>query len=283
MDVNVATAQAGQQAAALAERYGGADAAPAAPGPWNDTLALLLSHRSVRGYRSDPVPAGTLEALVAAAQSAATSSNLQTWSVVVVDDPATRAALAKIAGNQKHIEECPLFLVWLADVSRNERMASEEGTVLAGTPFLETFLVAAIDAALAAQNAVVAAESLGLSNVYIGALRNRPEEVAALLGLPPGTMAVFGLCVGYPKPGAESAVKPRLAQPVVLHRGRYGTPEERSLRADYDARLGEYSARHEMSATSWTKRVIARIGTIAALNGRDTLREALNRMGFPLR
>ena len=66
-------------AAALTARYG-AGAEPKI-GPWNDTMALLLSHRSVRGYRPDALPAGTLESLIAAAQSAATSSNLQTWSV----------------------------------------------------------------------------------------------------------------------------------------------------------------------------------------------------------
>ena len=65
---------------ALAARYG-ADALPAA-GPWNSTMDLLLSHRSVRGYRADALPDGTLETLIAAAQSAATSSNLQTWSVI---------------------------------------------------------------------------------------------------------------------------------------------------------------------------------------------------------
>ena len=67
------------QQAALAARYGAA--APAA-GPWNATIAGMLDHRSVRGYRPDALPPGTLETLVAAAQSAATSSNLQTWSVV---------------------------------------------------------------------------------------------------------------------------------------------------------------------------------------------------------
>ena len=72
------------QQAALAARYGAA--APAA-GPWNATIAGMLDHRSVRGYRPDALPAGTLETLVAAAQSAATSSNLQTWSVVSVEDP----------------------------------------------------------------------------------------------------------------------------------------------------------------------------------------------------
>jgi nitroreductase len=105
-------------------------------------MALLLSHRSVRGYRSDPLPEGTLESLIAAAQSAATSSNLQTWSVVSVNDPEKRKALAAIAGGQKHIEQCPIFLIFIADVSRNERLGEQEGVALAGMPFLETFLVA---------------------------------------------------------------------------------------------------------------------------------------------
>ena len=73
---------------ALSLRYG-VDAIPAA-GPCNDHIAQLLSHRSVRGYRTDPLPEGTLQTLVAAAQSAATSSNLQTWSVICVTDPALR-------------------------------------------------------------------------------------------------------------------------------------------------------------------------------------------------
>ncbi|WP_135466286.1 NADPH-dependent oxidoreductase [Crenalkalicoccus roseus] len=268
--------------AALAARYGAAAAAPAAAA-WNDTIALLLAHRSVRGYRPDPPPPGTLEALVAAAQSAATSSNLQAWSVVSVTDPATRAALARIANGQAHIEECPIFLVWIADLSRHARLAEAEGAALEGLPYLETFLVAVIDAALAAQNAVIAAESLGLSTVYIGALRNRPEEVAALLGLPRGAMAVFGLCVGYAREGAEGEVKPRLPQAAVLHHGRYGTEGEAALRAGYDRALAAFSARQEMAQAGWTGRVLARLGRLRALSGRDRMREALAALGFPLR
>ncbi|WP_431268604.1 nitroreductase family protein [Dankookia sp. P2] len=155
------------QQAALAARYG---AAVPMAGPWNSTIAGMLDHRSVRGYRPDALPPGTLETLVAAAQSAATSSNLQTWSVVSVEDPAARAVMAEIAGGQKHILECPLFLVFLADVGRNDRLGIEEGRLLAGMPYLETFLVAAIDAALAAQNAVVAAEKSGpVHRLYRGA------------------------------------------------------------------------------------------------------------------
>ena len=267
---------------ALEKRYG---AAVPPAGPWNEHIALLLSHRSVRGYLPDAVPDGTLETLVAAAQSAATSSNLQTWSVVCVEDPKVRAELATIANNQKHIEECPLFLVWCADVSRLQRLGEAEGVELEALPYLETFLVAAIDAALAAQNAVVAAESIGLSTVYIGALRNRPAEVASLLGLPPGVMGVFGLCVGYAKPEAAAEVKPRLPQSLVLHHGRYGVPaeQENAERIAYDTTLEAFSERNGMGKVDWSKRAINRTGKIAALSGRHILRETLNRLGFPLK
>jgi len=255
------------KAEALALRYG-ADALPPA-GPWNDHIALLLSHRSVRGYRPDALPAGTLETLVAAAQSAATSSNLQTWSVVAVSDPAARLAMAKAAGNQKHIEQCPLFLVWCADVSRNARLGEQEGAELPTLPYLETFLVAA--------------ESLGLSTVYIGALRNDPALVAGLLGLPPGVMGVFGLCVGYAAPEVTNAVKPRLPQAAVLFHDRYGTAEEPALRAGYDAKMAAFSAQHEMGTTSWSQRVIARMGKLTAMGGRDKLTDVLKSLGFPLK
>lgn len=267
-------------AAALTLRYG-AGGEPKA-GPWNDTIALLLSNRSVRGYRPDPVPAGTLETLVAAAQSAATSSNLQTWSVVAVDKPEVRQELATIAGNQKHIEQCPLFLVFLADVSRNTRLSEQEGVELVGLPYLEAFLVASIDAALAAQNTVVAAESLGLSGVYIGALRNNVQRVAELLGLPPGATPVFGLCLGYALPGREGEVKPRLPQEAVLHRETYDA-DDRAHRAAYDPRLAAFSKRNEMQGDGWTQRVISRLGTMKALAGRDKLKDALIALGFPLK
>ncbi|MBB3898829.1 NADPH-dependent oxidoreductase [Roseococcus suduntuyensis] len=278
--MDIATPIATTKQEALTARYG---AATPAAGPWNEHIALLLSHRSIRGYRPDAPPAGTLETLVAAAQSAATSSNLQTWSVVSVTDPAKRAAMAKLAGNQKHIEQCPIFLVWCADLSRNARMAEAEGRVLEGLPYLESFLVAAIDAALAAQNAVVAAESLGLSTVYIGALRNDPEQVAQLVALPPGVMGVFGLCVGYAAEGVANEVKPRLPQASVLHHDTYATEGEASLRAAYDGEMAAFSARQGMDNDNWSGRVLQRMGSIRALNGRDRLKAAVRALGFPLK
>lgn len=278
MDINAPAALSKHEALAL--RYG-ADAIPAA-GPWNEHIALLLSHRSVRGFKPDALPEGTLETLIAAAQSAATSSNMQTWSVVSVSDPAVKAEFARIANNQKHIEQCPLFLMFLADLSRNDRLAKANGTELEVLPYVETFMIAAIDAALAAQNAVVAAESLGLSTVYIGAMRNDPARVGELLELPPGVVGVFGLCIGHAAPGVTNEVKPRLPQAAVLHHGTYSHAEEPAHVAAYDQKLSDFSSRFEMAQTTWSGRVLNRMGKLRGMSGREKLSSVLKAMGFPL-
>jgi len=94
---------------------------------------------------------------------------------------------------------------------------------------------------------------------------------------------VFGLCVGYVDPKAAAEVKPRLPQDAVLFHNTYGNPNERALRAAYDRRMAEFSQRNEMTQDTWTKRVIGRMGKIAAMSGRDKLVSILNAMGFPLR
>ena len=127
------------------------------------------------------MPEGTLELLVAAAQSASTSSNLQFWSVVAVQETARKSRLAELAGQQQFIRDAPLLLVWLADLSRLDRIAAEHQAQVDGTHYLEEFIVGVVDAALAAQSALIAAESLGLGGVYIGAMRNLPEQIAAEL------------------------------------------------------------------------------------------------------
>ena len=268
------------QATSLERRYG---FQMPVQGPWNEHLALLLSHRSVRGYRPDSLPEGTLTMLMAAAQSAATSSNLQSWSVIAVTDPAKKAAFAEIASGQKHIEQCPLFLVWLADLSRHHRMAEQENVTLEVLPLTESFLVAAIDAGLAAQNATVAAESIGLSTVYIGALRNDPEKVSELLELPAGCMAVFGLCVGYAAEQSAGEVKPRLPQETVLFHETYQITGEQDMRKAYDARMATFSKRHEMQHDSWTQRVIRRLRTTESIRKRALLSSILVKLGFPMK
>jgi nitroreductase len=249
---------------------------------WNETLDTLVAHRSVRAYLPQTLPDGTVELLVAAAQSAASSSNLQPWSVIAVEDPARKARLAALAGNQKQILQAPLFLLWLVDHHRLTRIGEEIGTPANALHFLESFLLGAVDTSLAAQNAVVALESLGLGSCYIGGIRNKPAEVAAELGLPPQAFALFGLTVGYPDPAAPASVKPRLPQQAVLFRERYGAEAAPHGINAYDQRLRCFQREQAMLERDWTEQASQRVRGPESLAGRDVLRNVLNGLGFRL-
>ena len=249
---------------------------------WNEALDTILAHRSVRTYLPDPLPPGTVELLVAAAQSAASSSNLQPWSVIAVEDPARKARLATLSGNQKQIVEAPLFLVWILDHHRLTRIGERLGTPAAGLHFLESFLLGAVDTSLAAQTAVVALESIGLGSCYIGGIRNNPAEVAAELGLPAQTFALFGLTIGYPDPAAPASIKPRLPQDAVLFREHYGSIRSEPAIAAYDSRLRGFQREQQMPERDWSEQASQRVRGAVSLAGRDVLRDVLWRLGFRL-
>ena len=251
---------------------------------WNETLEVILSHRSVRAFLPDALAEGTLETLVAAAQSAASSSNLQVWSVVAVEDPARKARLAALAGDQKHIVEAPLFLVWLVDFDRLTQLSRNDVIPCEALDYTETFLLGAIDATLAAQNAVVALESLGLGSVYIGGIRNKPEAVAAELGLPPRVFALFGLAVGKPDPDRPTAVKPRLPQTSVLFREQYGwTDAHLDAAESYDPHIRAFQREQGMAEKDWTLQARERTRGPQTMAGRHVLHDVLERLGFALR
>ncbi len=268
--------------ALLRARYGGGQETSAGcPGELGPILESLLSHRSVRSYRPGPLPDGTLATMMAAAQSAASSSNLQSWSVVAVEDAERRRRLSMLAGDQEHVRTAPLFLAWIADLARVSAIGTREGRATAATTFLEGTLLGVVDAALAAQNAVVALEAMGLGTVYIGGLRNQPEAVAAELGLPPHAFAVFGLCVGWPDPTRPAAVKPRLPQAAVLHRERYDADGQAAALARYDAVSMAFQQGQGMRQVPWTRQSASRIQGPEAMSGRDRLRAALDALGLP--
>jgi nitroreductase len=206
---------------------------------WNDQVEALLRHRSVRAFLPEPLPEGALEAMVAAAQSASTSSNLHQWSVVAVDEPELKEQLihlsrgASTGSSMPFLRDASTILLWVADTSRNQAISRDNGGGGEVFEHVDAFLMASLDAALAAQNAVVAAESMGLGVVYLGMMRNRAKELAELIGLPPYSFVVFGMAVGTPDPERRSDIRPRPAQSVILHRNRY------SAAAD-DAWVDEY-------------------------------------------
>jgi nitroreductase len=265
--------------AVLQARYG--DAAPALKLPDVPALETMLNHRSVRHFLRDALPEDTLTTLVAAAQSAPTSSNLQTWSVIAVESQARRDQLAQLVGPQKHLGVAPLVLVFLADLSRIDRLAQQQDRTPVGLGYLDTFMMGVIDAALAAQNTVVAAEAMGLGTVYVGGMRNQPEQVAEVLGTPPNVFPVFGLVVGYPDPSRPAAIKPRLPQSAVLHRERYQVPAHPAQEiGNYNEALRSFMRAEGMKEVDWSLQVVDRLLTPAALTGRHRLYEALRGAGF---
>ncbi len=248
-------------------------------------LELIHRHASVRHYRPDPVPDSLLERIVAAAQRAPTSSNLQTYSVIVVTDAGRRERLAELCGDQRHIREAPVFLAWCADRARLDHVCALRGYTQV-TDYLEDFLVAALDAVLAAQNAVLAAESLGLGTCYIGGIRNRPLEVIELLALPRLVFPVVGMTLGWPS--RPPRTRPRLPLEAILHRERYNPDQDAALQA-YDKVMietGIYKGRRVPSPKGegeepygWLEHSARR----ASRPVRTDLSAALRRQGFGLK
>ncbi len=154
--------------------------------------------------------------------------------------------------------------------------------------YLENFLVAAVDAAIAMQNAALAAESLGLGICYIGAIRNRPQEVIDLLGLPPLVMPIAGMTVGWP--AVEPTIRPRLPLPAVLHWERYDPSGQDQALAEYDqamAATGIYAGRQvpvpgrpgEMEDYGWTEHSARRVAQAHRMH----LRAVVEKQGFGLK
>lgn len=251
----------------------------------NPTIDLIHAHGSVRAYKPEPVPDALLETIVTAAQRASTSSNLQAYSVLAITDAATRARLAALCGKQAHVAQAPLFLAWCADLARLERVCALRGYTQV-TEYVENFLIAALDAVIAAQNAALAAESLGLGICYIGSIRNNPREVIELLGLPRLVFPIVGMTIGYPE--RAPIIRPRLPLDAILHRERYNANQDRAL-YEYDramAATGIYEHRQvpvpgkpdAMEEYGWLEHTARRVSQVA----RASLREVIHAQGFAL-
>lgn len=241
----------------------------------SETMDVLLNRVSVRKYRDEAVSDEVLDAVLQASFRAPTSSNIQAYSVIVVRDPETKAKLAAVTGNQQHIIDCPVWIGFCADLTRIEHAMNNNGHEL-GTNNLEMGLVSSIDATLVGMSTYLAADSVGLKGVMIGAVRNKPDEVAAILGLPSRVYCVFGLCLGYVDEVPKQ--KPRMDFDAIVHREQYEADKMSEFVKQYDDALAAHY-RGEGRTTndnSWTNEVDAKFST----QPRATLRATLARLGF---
>ena len=249
------------------------------------TIQLMHRHGSVRKYTADPVPVDLIETLVAAAQRASTSSNLQVVSVVAVTQAASRARLAEICG-QEHVAQAHVVLVWCADLKRLDRACELRGYTQV-TDYVENFLTCVVDVGIAAQNAAIAAESLGLGMCYLGSVRNNVPGVIDLLGLPRLVFPVVGMTVGWP--AAPAIVRPRLPTSAVLYWETYDPQPRNAALHEYDRTMiatgicqGRQvqvpGKRGEVEEYGWMEHSARRVSQPM----RTDLRNVLKRQGFSL-
>ena len=144
----------------------------------NPTLDALCARKSVRVFTEEPVPQAVKNALFQAAMQAPTAGNQMLYTILDITDAALKARLADLCDHQPFIADAPVVLVFVADCQR-----WYDGFAAAGCaprpPREGDLLLAAADAAIAAQNTVVAAESFGLGSCYIGDILETARMCAA--------------------------------------------------------------------------------------------------------
>jgi nitroreductase/FMN reductase [NAD(P)H] len=201
-------------------------------------IAALLTHRSHRRFKPDPVPDEVLRIALAGAFSAPAKSDLQQASVIIVEDPAVRAKIDGLVGSQDWIPNAPAFLVFCGDNHRMRLIAEARGTPYPNG-HLDSFLNCAGDAAIVLATFVRAAEAMGLGCCPVSVIRDKIEEVSELLKLPDHVFPFAGMGVGYPSSAGHISL--RLPPALNVHTDTY---RDENIIAEIDAYDRRRHARH---------------------------------------
>ena len=198
----------------------------------NETIASQLAHRTIRAYKDQPLTDAEVETLMDVARHTATSSFLQSCTVLHITDPQVREAIGAASG-QPYVggTKGDLF-IFVADLYRNSRIRAEQGVSSEALGSINLFLTALEDALLAAQNVVVAAESMGLGTVYLGSILADPRATVKALELPELTFPGVGLLVGHAD--QEPGQKPRMPRSVTTAKNTYPRVDVDALTSAYE-------------------------------------------------
>ncbi|SES39260.1 oxygen-insensitive NADPH nitroreductase [Salipaludibacillus aurantiacus] len=244
----------------------------------NQTIETLLNHRSIRKFKDEPLTDEQISYIVQSAQLASTSSFIQAYTILGIKNPETKAKLAQLAGNQPYVEKNGHFFIFCADLHRHTIASGMEGKQInAALETTEKFMVAAIDASLAAQNAAIAAESMKLGICYIGGIRNDIEKVSELLQLPDYVVPLFGMAVGVPDTSTDQ--KPRLPMGNVYFEETYPSDKEVEKGLSiYNNIISDYYNKRtggERSDT-WTEQMTRMLSKA----GRKEMKDFIQKKGF---
>lgn len=204
----------------------------------NETITVIQQRRSTRAYQDKPIERETVNQIVQAAMRAPTAGNMMLYSIIEIEDQAIKEKLARSCDNQPFIARAPLVLVFLADYQRwvDFFIASDVKEYCATRgkemrlPGEGDLLLACCDALIAAQTAVIAAESLGIGSCYIGDITERYEYHRELLDLPQYVFPITLVCFGYAKTGEKQKLTPRFAQEYIHFKDRYERLDEAAFK-----------------------------------------------------
>ena len=199
-----------------------------------ETLKSILSRRRIRKFLNKPISKELLSLILAAAQSAPSKSNLQQYSILVIQDQNIKNEISNLIGNTKWALTAPMFFLYLADIRRNIKITNDRGYEHKNNN-VDTFMNGVIDAALSMQSTICASESLGLGVCPISMIRNIIEDVKVICKLPKGVFPIAGLALGWPD--QKSNVSIRLSQDIVIHFDKYDEKDLIQKINKYDERV----------------------------------------------
>ena len=229
----------------------------------NKTIETILNHRSIRQFTDKKLTDEQIHTIVLAAQQASTSSYVMAYTIIGITDSSIKAKLSAIS-RQSYVEDNGHLFVFCADLHRISQQAPEKDqlSMQESLESTEQFIVSTIDTALAAQNAAIAAESMGLGICYIGSLRNNIQAVNDILELPELVIPLFGMTIGYPDQQPE--VKPRLPLDVIYHQNKYSYGEkEKELLIDFNEQVNDYYKNRNQNerVDTWSEQMIRKYET----------------------
>lgn len=231
----------------------------------SETITLMKSHTSVRRFKEEAIPQEDLNEILSAAQMASSWKNFQSYSVILVRSQEKKDALFELVP-QEAIRQSAAFLLFVGDLNR-----AEKGARLHTDTFqpqgVEGLLITSVDAALAGQNTLLAAESLGYGGVIIGLVRYKSVEIE-LFKLPDYTYPVFGIALGVPN--QKHDVKPRLPLENVVFEEEYQEQTTEAVEA-YDRVQTEYAGAR--ATTTWSQRLAEQFGQSEPSSTRENLEQ----------
>lgn len=179
----------------------------------------MLSHRSIRQFTSQKIDQETLELILKSACNGSTTGNMQLYSIIVTEDKERMKEMAPFHFNQPIATHAPLLLTFCADFNRFNKYCLYRGAKTDAYNNIQSYHWAVIDAVIAAQNACVAAESLGLGICWLGTITYNVDKFIEYLKLPENVIPIACISMGYPASVPELTDK--LPVEAFIHKETY--------------------------------------------------------------